>query len=119
MGTTSTYNPQTNTYATTSVSGTVDASLQYLSAITINKFNFTENLYALAGPFTDILIADNIKAEPKDKEYNFNKGEDIDFGIIAGLGYSLKNGIAFEARVKKDLQMLLLIIMMKVVIATT
>ncbi|KAF2339357.1 porin family protein [Flavobacterium tistrianum] len=101
MGTTTTYNQETNTYTTTSVSGTVDASLQYISAITINKFNFTENLYALVGPFADILIADNIKVEPKEKEYNFNKGEDIDFGIIAGLGYSLKNGIAFEARVKK------------------
>ncbi|KAF2511282.1 outer membrane beta-barrel protein [Flavobacterium foetidum] len=101
MGTTTTYNPVTNSYTTTSDSGTVDVSLQYISALTINKFNFTEDFYVLAGPFADILIADDIKANPQSKEYNFNKGDDIDFGIIGGLGYSLKNGIAFEARVKK------------------
>lgn len=101
MGTTSTYIPETNSYITTYDSGTVNASLQYISALTINKFNFTQDFYALAGPFADILIADDIKTTPKNKEYNFNKGDDIDLGIIAGLGYSLKNGIAFEARVKK------------------
>ena len=101
MGATSTYIPETNSYVTTYDSGTVNASLQYISALTINKFNFTEDFYALAGPFADILIADDIKVDPKNKEYNFNKGDDIDLGIIAGLGYSLKNGIAFEARVKK------------------
>ncbi|MDA6069278.1 PorT family protein [Flavobacterium sp. AC] len=101
MGSTSNYNPQTNTYSTTYDSGTVNASLQYISAITINKFNFSENFYVLAGPFFDILVADDIKANPKAKDYNFNKGDDIDLGMIAGLGYSLKNGIAFEARVKK------------------
>lgn len=101
MGTTSTYIPETNSYVTTNDSGTVNASLQYISALTINKFNFTEDFYALAGPFADILIADDITANPKNKEYNFNKGDDVDFGLIGGLGYSLKNGIAFEARVKK------------------
>lgn len=101
MGTTSTYIPETNSYVTTYDSGNVNASLQYISALTINKFNFTESIYALAGPFADILIADDIKVDPKNKEHNFNKGDDIDLGIIAGLGYSLKNGIAFEARVKK------------------
>ncbi|WP_291149034.1 outer membrane beta-barrel protein [Flavobacterium sp. UBA7680] len=101
MGTTSTYIPETNSYVTTYDSGSVNASLQYISALTINKFNFTESIYALAGPFADILIADDIKVDPKNKEHNFNKGDDIDLGIIAGLGYSLKNGIAFEARVKK------------------
>ena len=103
MGNTSTYNPATNSIITTEDSGTVDVSLQYLSAVTINKFNFSENFYALAGPFIDILIADDIKANPKAKDYNFNKGDDIDLGIIGGLGYGLKNGIAFEARVKKGL----------------
>ncbi|KRD11312.1 hypothetical protein ASE21_06285 [Flavobacterium sp. Root901] len=101
MGTTSTYIPETNSYITTYDSGTVNASLQYISALTINKFNFTQDFYALAGPFADILIADDIKTTPKNKEYNFNKGDDIDLGIIAGLGYCLKNGIGFEARVKK------------------
>jgi hypothetical protein len=103
MGTNSIYDPQTNSYATIYESGTVNASLQYISALTINKINFNENFYVLAGPFFDILIADDIKVNPADKEGNFNKGEDIDLGLTGGLGYSLKNGIAFEARIKKGL----------------
>ncbi len=103
MGVVYTYNPETNSSMNVQETGTVDVSLQYLSAVTINKFNFSESFYALAGPFIDILIADDIKANPKAKEYNFNKGDDIDLGIIGGLGYGLKNGIAFEARVKKGL----------------
>ncbi|MBZ4035839.1 porin family protein [Flavobacterium sp. 17A] len=79
----------------------IDVSLQYISALTINKFNFTPNIYALAGPFADILIADDIKVNSNNTVRNFSKGEDVDFGVVAGLGYSLKNGIAFEARIKK------------------
>ncbi len=101
MGSTSTYDPQTNSYITTYDSGTVDASLQYLSTVTINKFNFNESFYALVGPFLDLLVANDMKVNPKIKESNFNKGDDIDLGIVGGLGYNLKNGIAFEARVKK------------------
>lgn len=101
MGTNSIYDPQTNSYTTIYESGTVNASLQYISALTINKINFNENFYVLAGPFLDILIADDIKVDPSAKERNFTKGEDIDLGLTGGLGYSLKNGIAFEARIKK------------------
>lgn len=79
----------------------IDVSLQYISALTINKFNFTPNVYALAGPFADILIANDIKSNSNNMVSNFSKGEDVDFGVVAGLGYSLKNGIAFEARIKK------------------
>ncbi|WP_125718612.1 outer membrane beta-barrel protein [Flavobacterium ustbae] len=100
MGTTSIYNPETNSYTTVYNTGTVDASLQYISAITINKFNFNKNIYALVGPFFDILVSDDFKTNPKGLEGNFSKGEDIDLGIVAGLGYSFNN-IAIEARVKK------------------
>lgn len=103
MGTTSIYNPSTNSYSTIYMEGSVDISLQYISAVTINKFNFTENFYALAGPFFDILIADDIKVDPKNRERSFRKGDDIDLGIVGGLGYSLKNGISFEGRIKKGL----------------
>lgn len=103
MGTFTTYNPATNTYIESNVSGSVDASLQYISGITINKFNFTPNLYVLAGPFCDILIANNIHVDPENRKSYFNKGDDIDLGIIGGIGYSLQNGIAFEGRVKKGL----------------
>lgn len=80
----------------------LDLSLQYLSFVTINKFNLTENIYLLAGPFLDFMVGDEFKI---DKSNNFiatiSKGEDIDFGIIAGAGFSLPKGISFEARIKK------------------
>ncbi|MHC0444362.1 outer membrane beta-barrel protein [Flavobacterium sp. 3-218] len=100
VGTESTYDPQTNMYTNSVVSADVNASLQYISAITINKFNFNENIYALVGPFFDILVSDNFETNPKGLEGSFSKGEDIDLGIVGGLGYSFNN-IAIEARVKK------------------
>lgn len=103
MGTFSTYDPQTNSYIITNESGNVNVSLQYISALTINKFNFTENFYVLVGPFADILIADKIKVNSQSSGSNINKGEDIDLGIVAGLGYRFNNNIAFEARIKKGL----------------
>ncbi|MWB93860.1 outer membrane beta-barrel protein [Flavobacterium sp. GA093] len=103
MGSTTTYNPETGNYITVYQNGTVDASLQYFSAVTINKLNFTDDIYVLVGPFFDILLADDFKVDPKSQERNFNKGEDVDLGIVGGLGYSLKNGISFEARVKKGI----------------
>ncbi|PAM92693.1 hypothetical protein B4N84_21410 [Flavobacterium sp. IR1] len=79
----------------------VNVSLQYISSITINKFYFSENFYALAGPFLDILIVDNIKVDYERSADSFTKDADIDLGIVGGLGYSLNKNIAFEARVKK------------------
>ncbi|MCV9929625.1 PorT family protein [Flavobacterium sp. LS1R49] len=102
MGTTTIYDYTTNSYTITNYEeANVNVSLQYISGITINKFNFTESFYVLVGPFCDILIADTFKVDPKDKERDFSKGDDIDLGIIGGLGYSLKNGVSFEARIKK------------------
>jgi hypothetical protein len=102
MGTTTIYDSATNSYIITGYEeANVNASLQYISGVTINKFNFTESVYVLVGPFCDILIANTFEVNPKDKERNFNKGQDIDLGIIGGLGYSLKNGVSFEARIKK------------------
>lgn len=80
----------------------LDISVQYLSFITINKFNVSENIYLLAGPFFDFMVGDKFEY---DKSNGFfapiSKGEDIDFGIIGGVGFSLPKGIAFEARIKK------------------
>jgi len=81
----------------------VNASLHYISFLTINKFYFNEKFYALAGPFFDILIVDNIKVSPKQNFERFTKDADVDLGIVGGLGYSLNNNIAFEARVKRGL----------------
>ena len=80
----------------------LDISLQYLSFITMNKFNLTENIYLLAGPFVDFMVGDEVKYDKSNNFFaNISKGEDIDFGIIGGVGFSLPKGIAFEARIKK------------------
>ncbi|KUJ62598.1 hypothetical protein AR687_07120 [Flavobacteriaceae bacterium CRH] len=80
----------------------LDISLDYLSFVTMNKFNLTEDIYLLAGPFFDIMVGDEFKID-KSNNYQIimSKGEDIDFGIIAGAGYSLPKGISFEVRIKK------------------
>lgn len=80
----------------------LDISLQYLSFVTINKFNITKNIYLLAGPYVDFVIGDEIKYDKSDGFFtSVSKGEDIDFGIIGGVGFSIPKGIAFEARIKK------------------
>ncbi|KRB54756.1 outer membrane beta-barrel protein [Flavobacterium sp. Root186] len=80
----------------------LDISLQYLSFVTMNKFNITENIYFLAGPFADIIVGKEIKYNKSNNFFaNVSNAEDIDFGIIGGLGFSLPKGIAFEARIKK------------------
>ncbi|TDE31723.1 PorT family protein [Flavobacterium ranwuense] len=79
-----------------------DISLQYLSFVTINKFNLYMNFYILVGPCFDILVGNDFKIdENKDFNANVSKGEDIDFGIIGGVGFSLPKGISLEARIKK------------------
>lgn len=79
-----------------------DISLQYISGVTINKFNINKSIYILVGPYFDILVGNNFKIDKKnDFKANISKGEDIDFGIIGGVGFSLPKGISFEGRIKK------------------
>ncbi|AWK03713.1 hypothetical protein HYN56_05520 [Flavobacterium crocinum] len=80
----------------------LDISVQYLSFITMNKFNVSENIYFLAGPFIDFMVGDKFKYDKSNAFFApISKGEDIDFGIIGGVGFSLPKGIALEARIKK------------------
>ncbi|MFB9107058.1 porin family protein [Flavobacterium gyeonganense] len=80
----------------------VDISLRYLSFVTINKFNITEKVYLLAGPYIDFVIGDEIEYDKSNGFFtSVSKGEDIDFGIIGGAGFNLYKGIALEARIKK------------------
>lgn len=77
-------------------------SLQYISDVTINKFNIYKGFYVVVGPFFDILVGSDFKYDKKnDFTSNVSKGEDVDFGIIGGLGFSLPKGVSFEARIKK------------------
>jgi hypothetical protein len=80
----------------------LDISLRYLCFVTINKFNIIENIYLLAGPYVDFVIGEDVKYDKSDGFFtSVSKGEDIDFGIIGGVGFNLPKGIAFEARIKK------------------
>jgi hypothetical protein len=68
-----------------------------LSLDAVVKFNFGGGgFHILAGPSLDIKTDDNFP------DYDYNP-VGADFGLIAGLGYSLPNGLTFEARFKQGL----------------
>jgi len=69
----------------------LDLKLEYLSLSMINKFTFGQGFQVLFGPSLDIRLNDNLVLR---KNYN-------DFAFVAGLGYSMPSGLAFEARFKK------------------
>ncbi|HEY6143030.1 MAG TPA: outer membrane beta-barrel protein [Flavobacterium sp.] len=81
--------------------GNVELTLNYISSVTINKFNLNKHLYLLVGPFVDILVGSSTTA---DSEHDFlnpiSKGEDIDFGIIGGAGFYINKGFGLESRIK-------------------
>lgn len=69
--------------------------LNYLSLDAVAKFHFGgQGFHILAGPSADFKTSDNFG------RYDFDP-IDFDFSIIAGVGYSLPNGLTFEARFKQ------------------
>ncbi|KGO89680.1 porin family protein [Flavobacterium suncheonense] len=70
-------------------------NLDYLSVDVINKFTFGKGFQAVVGPALDFKVADNFK------ETGLKSPEGFDIGIIFGAGYSLPNGLTFEARFKQ------------------
>ena len=73
------------------------AEINYLTLGAVAKFNFKgKGFHVLAGPSLDFKTNDN-----------FDKfGEnpvDVDFAIVGGVGYTLPNGLTFEARLKQGL----------------
>ena len=69
--------------------------LNYLSLDAVAKFHFGgQGFHILAGPSADFKTSDNFG------RYGFDP-IDFDFSIIAGVGYSLPNGLTFEARFKQ------------------
>ena len=78
-------------------SRTVNYNLNYLSLDAVAKFHFGgRGFHILAGPSLDIKTDDNFP----DYEYD---PIGADFSLIAGLGYTLPNGLTFEARLKQGL----------------
>jgi hypothetical protein len=95
------YNNQTGYENDVYKEGNAELSLHYISSATINKFNLNKHLYLLVGPFVDILVGSNSTVDLSNN-YNIyiSKGEDVDFGIIGGVGFNLNKGFALESRIK-------------------
>ncbi len=75
-----------------------DISLEYLSIVINNKITLHKNLYLMLGEFNDVIIGDQIKQE---NSRSISKGQDIDYGVFGGIGYSFQKVFAIEARFKK------------------
>lgn len=73
----------------------VNYELNYITVGAVAKFNFNgSGFHVLAGPSLDFKIDDN---------YINSNPEDFDLAIVGGVGYSLPNGLTFEARIKQGL----------------
>jgi hypothetical protein len=71
--------------------------LNYVTLGAVAKFNFGgQGFHILAGPSVDIKTSDNFG------RYGYDP-IDTDFAFTAGIGYSLPNGLTFEARFKQGL----------------
>jgi hypothetical protein len=69
--------------------------LNYITFGAVAKFNFNGGgFHLLAGPSLDFKVGDN---------YINSKPEDLDLAIVGGIGYTLPNGLTFEARIKQGL----------------
>lgn len=73
------------------------AEINYLTLGAVGKFHFKgKGFHVLAGPSIDFKTDDNF-----DKFGTNPVG--VDLSIVAGLGYTLPNGLTFEARIKQGL----------------
>ncbi len=73
-------------------------TIDYISLSAINKFHFGTGFHLLVGPSLDFKVNDNF-------ENNFYSEQPIgfDFSLVGGFGYSLPNGLSFEARFKQGM----------------
>ncbi|UPZ16818.1 porin family protein [Flavobacterium humidisoli] len=73
----------------------VNYELNYITFGAVAKFNFNGGgFHILAGPSLDVKVGDN---------YINSNPEDFDLAIVGGVGYTLPNGLTFEARIKQGL----------------
>ncbi|WP_316636033.1 porin family protein [uncultured Flavobacterium sp.] len=72
-------------------------NLNYLSLGAVAKFHIGgTGFHILGGPSLDIKTDDNFPT------YEYNPAG-VDFALVGGVGYSLPNGLSFEARFKQGL----------------
>lgn len=75
----------------------VKYELNYVTLGAVAKFNFGgQGFHVLAGPSLDIKTSDNFG------RYGYDP-IGTDFSFVGGIGYSLPNGLTFEARFKQGL----------------
>ena len=73
----------------------VNYELNYLTLGAVAKFNIGgKGFHILGGPSLDLKVSDN---------YINSNPEDFDLAIVGGVGYTLPNGLTFEARIKQGL----------------
>ncbi|KQX08671.1 porin family protein [Flavobacterium sp. Root420] len=85
------YFPDTDSFENTKY------ELNYVTIGAVAKFNFGgQGFHILAGPSVDIKTSDNFG------RYGYDP-IDTDFAFVGGIGYSLPNGLTFEARFKQGL----------------
>ncbi|WP_125718616.1 porin family protein [Flavobacterium ustbae] len=73
----------------------INYELNYLTLGAVAKFNFQgKGFHVLAGPSLDVKVGDN---------YINSNPEGFDLAIVGGVGYTLPNGLTFEARIKQGL----------------
>lgn len=73
----------------------VNYELNYLTLGAVAKFNIGgKGFHILGGPSVDLKISDN---------YINSNPESFDLAIVGGVGYTLPNGLTFEARLKQGL----------------
>ena len=71
--------------------------LNYLSLDAVAKFHFNgSGFHVLVGPSADFKTSDNFD------QYGFDP-IDFDLSLVGGVGYTLPNGLTFEARIKQGL----------------
>ncbi|MEZ0180826.1 porin family protein [Flavobacterium oncorhynchi] len=69
--------------------------LNYLTLGAVAKFNIGgKGFHILGGPSLDLKVSDN---------YINSNPEGFDLAIVGGIGYTLPNGLTFEARIKQGL----------------
>lgn len=69
--------------------------LNYITAGAVAKFYFNgQGFHVLAGPSVDFKVDDNFG------RYGFDP-IDVDLAFVGGIGYTLPNGLTFEARFKQ------------------
>ncbi|MEN2398434.1 porin family protein [Flavobacterium sp. MC2016-06] len=75
----------------------VNYDLNYVTLGAVAKFNFRgSGFHVLAGPSFDFKTDDNFG----DSDY---RPVNFDLAIVGGVGYTLPNGLTFEARIKQGL----------------